>query len=80
MKYSDVIKNLTDKEKDVEIHYYEDGCKTSYTIDVDGDIDVIPTQTMNKIMRIHKVKELPYSLERNEETGWILVTLSDEQA
>ena len=68
-----------DKEKEVEIHYYEDGCKTTYTIDVDGDIDDIRPQTMDKLIRKHKVKQQPYALERNEETGWVFITLSDEQ-
>ena len=78
MKYNEVIKNLKDKEKEVEIHYYDDGCRETYSIDVDGDIYDIRPQTMSRLMRKHKVKYLPYALERNEETGWMLVILSDE--
>ena len=79
MKYDDVIKNLKDKEKEVEIHYYSGGCKTTYTIDVDGDIDAIPDQTMRKIYKNHDVKERAYAIEGSKEIGWIIVKLSDEQ-
>lgn len=77
MKYSDVIKNLKDKEKEVEIHYYSDGCRTTYSIDVDGDIDIITHQTMKKIYGSHEVKEFPYGIEGSEETGYLRINLKE---
>ena len=79
MKYSDIIQNLRDKNKEVEIHYYSDGCKTTYSIDVDGDIDRITHQTMNKIYKNHKVKELPYGIEGSKETGYVIIKLKELQ-
>ena len=79
MKYDDVIKNLKNKEKEVEIHYYDDGCKTTYTIDIDGDIFDIPHHTIDKIWREHNCYHRIYAIDGSEESGWLDVKLSDEE-